>query len=103
MPSPDDTSPPEYEGEVPPSHAIIEAIAAREGVDTTDIEPPEYESLYTVVNPEALDDLFRTDPPLPERNGYVEFRYEGYVVTVYSDGQVELHESTAADESTVDE
>ncbi|OIB56551.1 HalOD1 output domain-containing protein [Natrialba sp. SSL1] len=172
MSSPDDTSPPGsgLEGAVSPSQAIIEAVAAREGVDPTEIEPPAYEPLYSVINPEALDSLFRdtthgshshspshshshsqetqvdslTETPSqsgtgvetevededeaetgteaetktkpeagagtgtdtetgtkstsqPGSHGHVELEYEGYVVTVYSDGRVALEDSTPDD------
>ncbi|ELY86610.1 hypothetical protein C483_19410 [Natrialba hulunbeirensis JCM 10989] len=122
MSSPDDTSPPGsgLEGAVSPSQAIIEAVAAREGVDPTEIEPPAYEPLYSVINPEALDSLFRdaaahssprsrsretqTDAPPAASSqtgtrtlGRVELEYEGYLITVYSNGQVELEESTSSD------
>lgn len=73
------------------SFEIIEAVADREGVDTTDIEPPAYEALYDVINPEALDALFapRTDGS-PRTNGRVEFTFCGYDVVVSSDGTIEL-------------
>ncbi|ELY97039.1 hypothetical protein C482_14109 [Natrialba chahannaoensis JCM 10990] len=150
MSSPDDTSPPGtgIERAVSPSQAIIEAVAAREGVDPTDIEPPAYEPLYSVVNPEALDSLFRdavegsnsnpnsnpqshshsqetqADAPAESPSesetgtrtrtgtgtgtgtlGHVELEYEGYLITVYSDGQIELEDSATPDGSvdTVDE
>ena len=94
MSSPDDTSTPD--GEATPSQAIIRAIARAEGVDVTDIEPPEYDPLYTVVNPEALDELFdRSRPPETAR---VVLEYEGYEVVVHGDGRVELAEDSS-DES----
>ncbi|WP_265111646.1 HalOD1 output domain-containing protein [Halosolutus halophilus] len=108
-PSPDPSS---SSGSVPPSQAIVEAIAARDGVDVTDVEPPAYDPLYTVINPEALDALFRSietragETPTgsndaPDARVVVE--YEGYEITVYSDGHVELSELSAGDESAEDE
>lgn len=91
MSSPDDTS--TFDGEVSPSRAIIEAVARQEGVDVTDIEPPEYEPLYTVVNPEALDELFHT-PLQPPENARVVFEYEGYEIVVHSGGTVEVTDSS---------
>ncbi|ADD03607.1 uncharacterized protein Nmag_0007 [Natrialba magadii ATCC 43099] len=123
MSSPDDTSPPKpgVEDIVSPSQAIIEAVADREGVDPTEIEPPAYDPLYTVINPEALDSLFRdvthgtsgqthpvphatphADTPAqtdPDSVGRVELEYEGYAVTVYSDGRIELDDVSGSDES----
>ncbi|WP_049964161.1 HalOD1 output domain-containing protein [Natrinema thermotolerans] len=83
MSSPDEPSTPN--GEVPPSQAIIEAIAAHEGVDVTEIEPPAYEPLFTAVNPEALDELFRTAAGT-ESNAVVSLEYEGYEIVVRADG-----------------
>lgn len=75
------------------SFEIITAIAAEEGVDTTAIEPPEYEPLYEVLNPEALDALFAPrEDGTPRTNGRVEFSYCGYQVTVTSDGDVHVRE-----------
>ena len=92
MSSPDDTSTPD--GEATPSQAIIEAIARAEGVDVTAIEPPEYDPLYAVVNPEALDELFRT-PPGPPETARVYLEYEGYEIVVHGDGRVELTEGSS--------
>ncbi|AHF99290.1 hypothetical protein HALLA_10900 [Halostagnicola larsenii XH-48] len=75
------------------SFEIINAIANEEGVDTTAIEPPEYEPLYEVLNPEALDALFAPrEDGTPRTNGRVEFPYCGYQVTVTSDGEVHVRE-----------
>ncbi|MFD1564951.1 HalOD1 output domain-containing protein [Haloarchaeobius amylolyticus] len=83
------------DGAAPPSQAIIEAIAAEEGVDVTDVEPPAYDPLFTVVNPEALDDLFTTTAG-GASNAVVSFEYEGYEVVVHADG-VEVRERSSTD------
>ena len=74
------------------SSAVIEALAAEEGVAPTELRDP----LYDVVELEALDDLFsdRRDGS-PRSEGLVEFGYRSYEVTAYSDGRVEV---TAADD-----
>ena len=78
-------------GERSLSYEIIEAIAEREGVETTAIEPPEYEALYDVLNPEALDALFAPrEDGTPRTEGRIEFAFCGYDVVVTSDGEVEL-------------
>lgn len=83
----------------PRSFEVIAAIAEREGVDPMELEPPEYEALYDVVNPGALDSLFA-----PRQDGTgrtisrVEFPFCGYDVTVTSDGEVILSERTPAEE-----
>ncbi|MDQ2052306.1 HalOD1 output domain-containing protein [Natronolimnohabitans sp. A-GB9] len=81
-----------------PTEAIVEAIAAHEGVDVTDIEPPAYDPLYTVVNPEALDRLFQT-PVDSEGAVRVVLEYEGYEITVDSDGDVEVVDRPLAGDS----
>lgn len=93
MSSPADPSTPG--DEAPPSQAIIAAVADREGVDVTEIEPPEYDPLFTVVNPEALDELFDLPSAGPAS---VHLEYAGYAITVYSDGRVDIDEPSS-DES----
>lgn len=70
---------------------VISAIAEREGVDPVEIEPPEYEALYEVCNPEALDSLFAPrENGTPRTRGRVSFVFCGYDVVVTSDGTVEV-------------
>ena len=73
------------------SHAVVEAVADREGVDVTELEPPAFEPLYSVVDPDALDAVFAPTHDGGQRaTGSVTFEYEGYTVTVDSDGTVDL-------------
>lgn len=65
------------------SIAVLETIAAREGVDPTAVRDP----LYGVVDPEALDSLFQNG------HGRVVFAYHGYEVTVSSEGCITLQRS----------
>ncbi|WP_121742873.1 HalOD1 output domain-containing protein [Natronorubrum halophilum] len=75
------------------SFAVIAAIADREGVDPMEIEPPEYEALYDVINPEALDALFAPREDGSKRaSGRVEFPFCGYQVVVNSTGEVDVLE-----------
>ncbi|WP_247728728.1 HalOD1 output domain-containing protein [Halovivax limisalsi] len=77
----------------PVSQAVVEAVAEAEGIDVTDVEPPAFEPLYEVVDPEALDLLFAPTVGGAERAaGSVSFEYAGHDVTVYSDGRVTLDE-----------
>lgn len=75
------------------SFKVITAVAEREEIDPMELEPPEYEALYDVINPEALDSLFE-----PRQNGtgraagQVTFSFCGYDVDVTSDGEVTLSE-----------
>jgi hypothetical protein len=57
----------------PPSVAVVERVAAREGVDPVEVTPP----LSDVVDPEALDRLSGADS-----GALVVFSYCGYVVTI---------------------
>lgn len=71
-----------------PSEAVVEAVADAEGVEPTDLRP-----LYEVVDPDALDSLFRErlgrgEPAL----GLITFQYQGYRVQVDEDGRVTLVE-----------
>ena len=66
-----------------PSVAVVLAVAAREGVDPTDLSPP----LNDVVDPDALDAIFaETDA----RGGSLSFTYHGYSVEIHSDGRVHV-------------
>ena len=73
----------EYTGR-PPSIAIVEAIAAIEGVSSDNVEFTLYESL----DPEALDTLFdeNTDMTGRETNVIAEFQISDYTVHVTSEG-----------------
>ncbi len=77
------------------SFEVIAAVAEREGVDPTEIEPPTYDALYDVVNPEALDSLFAPrEDGTPRAAGRVEFPFCGYQVVVTSDGTVEIDDES---------
>ncbi|QLK27871.2 hypothetical protein HYG81_13425 [Natrinema zhouii] len=57
---------------------IVEAVAARKGVDPLNVRPP----LYDVVNPEALEALFAPTAAGAERAGRIEFTYADCRITV---------------------
>lgn len=77
------------------SFEVIAAVAEREGVDPTDIEPPEYEALYDAINPEALDSLFAPREDGTGRTpGRVEFTFNGYHITVTDGGEIDVHETS---------
>lgn len=81
--------------ERPLSLAIVEAIAEREGVEPTEIEPPQYQALYEVCNPEALDALFaRREDGTPRGDGRIELRFCGYDLVVTSDGEVTIRDES---------
>lgn len=61
---------------------VLEAIAGLESMDPLDFDEP----LYSVIDPDALDALFRSR----RSAGFVSFEYLGYQVTVRSDGDVDV-------------
>ena len=60
--------------------AVVEAVAAAEGIPPSQLSEP----LYSVVDSDALDSLFRST------SGSVTFTYYGYEVTVDATEQIEL-------------
>jgi len=65
------------------SEAVIVAIAEKEGVDEQELDSP----LFEVINPDALDSLFRNS------GGRVQFEYLDYQVTVNDNGVVDVVEA----------
>lgn len=79
----------------PPSQAVIETVADAEGVESVELEPPQYESLHAAVDPAALDALFaERSNGEPRPRGTVSFAFCDYHVTVGGDGAITLDEST---------
>jgi hypothetical protein len=72
--------------EVPPSVRVVEAVARREGIDTTEVTPP----LFETVDTDALDALLSATPDRSPEHVEVSFRYRGYHVTVERDDGVEV-------------
>lgn len=68
----------------PLSQAVVEAVARAEDEDALDLEVP----LYDAIDPDALDALFQTGDASVD--GYIEFVYYGYEVTVAADGRVSI-------------
>ncbi|WP_276255547.1 HalOD1 output domain-containing protein [Halomontanus rarus] len=64
---------------------IVQAIATERDADPTELKPP----LYTVVDTEALNDLFAPTKHGP-RCGQISFAYCGQRVTVRSDDGVKI-------------
>jgi hypothetical protein len=73
---------------VAPTVAVVEAMAAVEGTDPTDLRP-----IYDAIDPQGLDRICTESVP-SEREGHrsVEFTYHGYRVTVESVGLIEIRE-----------
>jgi hypothetical protein len=62
------------------SAAVIHEVAECEDVPPAELNPP----LYDVVDPDALDMVFRRD------TGQISFEFHEYVVTVDHSGDVDL-------------
>ncbi|WP_049923117.1 HalOD1 output domain-containing protein [Halopiger djelfimassiliensis] len=76
-----------------PSQAVVETVAAAEGVPPAELRPPEYEPLHAVVDPQALDRLFADrSNGQPRPGGDVCFQFCGYDVTVDEAGSVTLED-----------
>lgn len=79
-----------------PSRAVVEAVADAEGVPPEDVRPPQYESLHSIIDPEALDALFATRADgTPRTGGNVSFTFCNYHVTVDGTGSVSLEGRSA--------
>ncbi|WP_226041664.1 HalOD1 output domain-containing protein [Natrinema sp. DC36] len=71
------------------SGAVVEAIAANSELDALEIAD-EFGPLYDVIDPSALDSLFRSTGTADRPVGCVTFEYAGYRVTVDQTGWVVL-------------
>lgn len=75
-----------------PSEGVIKTVASLEGSDPTALDTP----LYTVIDPDALDQLYtraKTDGGNPVS---ITFAYRDYDVTVRNDGTILVRPSTAS-------
>lgn len=70
------------------SMRVVEAVADAEGVDPVELDP-----LYTTVDPDAIEDVFRpqlTTGSVPDPTAEIRFEYHGYEVRVTATGRVSL-------------
>lgn len=83
----------------PPSKGVVEAVSAVAGVDPlTDLDP-----LYSVIDPDALDALFRNDGTQSGRNpNRLTFNYHGFEVTVHDDTNVSVRRSDTTSGESAD-
>ncbi|QCS41689.1 HalOD1 output domain-containing protein [Natrinema versiforme] len=82
---------------VPTSLRVVEGVAAHEGVDPVELEPP----LHEVIDTDALDALFQSTG---DSSATIEFTYRGKRVCVDDSGQVQVTEASSnAGGSTVAE
>jgi hypothetical protein len=73
--------------EVPPSTAVVEAIAEHEGLDPLALETP----LYEVIDTDALDSIIGSGVASHRRSDVtVQFSYNSSRVRISGDGSVEV-------------
>lgn len=77
--------------EIPPSLAVIEAVAAASNTPASELTP-----LHSKINTDALDDIFKpTNTPETRLNGKLQFTYEDYIILIDNGTQhVRLYESS---------
>jgi hypothetical protein len=86
---------PDRDGEL--TTAIVFAVADAAGVSPKEIKSP---PLYEIVDVAAIEDaLFGPETPTDSRpgTGSVEFRYTDYLVTIGSDGWIQVYEAIETD------
>ncbi len=75
----------ENEGGGTPATAVVEAVAAAEGVDATELP-----SLYEVIDTDALNSLFSS----PGAEAVLSFRVDNWNVFVNADGRIRVCDTT---------
>ncbi|AGB30828.1 hypothetical protein Natpe_0913 [Natrinema pellirubrum DSM 15624] len=84
---------------VPTSIRVVQGVAAREGVDPIDLEPP----LHAVVDTDALDTLCRSVDDRSRTPVAVEFSYHGHRVHIDDSGEIEISADVSTAGSTAGE
>lgn len=70
-----------------PSVRLLEAVAAVRNEDPTELDP-----LDNYVDPDALNVIFEPMQSQSGSHGSFSFAYEGLLVLLHSDGEIELRE-----------
>lgn len=70
-----------------PSISVLEAVAAIRDTDPTALEP-----LDQYIDPDALNVIFEPTRVKQGTHGSLSFGYEGLLIVVHSDGEIELRE-----------
>lgn len=68
------------------SRTIVETVAEAEGVAPTELDA----CLYDIIDPDALNVLFRSGKDDSTTEGVVSFTFNGYEVAVHADSTVEI-------------
>lgn len=80
-----------------PHEAVIDVVAAVTGSEPTDLDP-----LYSVLDPEALDDLVSAGSGAAG-GLLVEFTYHEHCVRVYGSGLIEVELASQSDGDGIDD
>lgn len=81
--------------DIPLSEKVVDTVAKREEVSPVDLDP-----LYDVIDPEALDSLFRNSEDGPaDSERRIVFQYSGYHVSVSGSREVRIEEIRQSSES----
>jgi len=75
------------------SETVVNTVAEAKGVDPLDLEP-----LYSAVDPDALNRLFRPTPGTPSTTRELQFSLAGCLVVVHGDGEVVVTPPEETDE-----
>ena len=77
------------------SETVISAVAEAKGVDPLDLDP-----IYTVVDPDALNGMFRPTVGSPPTSMELRFSMAGCRVVIHGDGEVVVTPPASDDERT---
>ncbi|WP_049916866.1 HalOD1 output domain-containing protein [Halogeometricum pallidum] len=77
------------------TETVIAAVAEANGIEPTDLDP-----LFDVIDPDALNDIYRTKWAQSPRSLTVEFQYEGCTVVVRAK-KVTVSKSTGVTERSI--
>lgn len=75
--------------------AVVAVVAVATGREPNDLQP-----LENSIDTDALNALFSATPGTSRRSGRVTFEYEGFALTVGSDGTIEAVPEPAAPSAT---
>lgn len=71
--------------ETPPVVAIVETIAAKDGVDNSDLPP-----IADVIDPDALNELFDSIDEAHRSDAHFQFEYCDYTVHITGDQTITI-------------
>ena len=76
------------------SETVVTAVAEAKGADPLDLEP-----LYCVIDPDALNSMFRPSVGSPPAAMELSFSMEGCEVVIHGDGEVAVTPPAETDEN----